>query len=127
MLNIWPASLDAIGWHCGHSTTNETLWTGVPVLTAEGDRFASRVGCSLLTAAGLPEMIARDARDYVAIATSLGLERERCAMLKHKLAANRQHAALFDQQRIVNGLEAVYLEMWRQHRTGLKPQRIALR
>lgn len=120
-------SLDAIGWHCGHSTTNETLWTGVPVLTAEGDRFASRVGCSLLTAAGLPEMIARDARDYVAIATSLGLERERCAMLKHKLAANRQHAALFDQPRIVNGLEAVYLEMWRQHRTGLKPQRIALR
>ena len=72
-------------------------------------------------------MIARDARDYVAIATSLGLERERCAMLKHKLAANRQHAALFDQPRIVNGLEAVYLEMWRQHRTGLKPQRIALR
>ena len=120
-------SLDTIGWHCGHSTTNETLWTGVPVLTAEGGHFAARVGCSLLTAAGLPEMIARDARDYVAIATRLGLERESCAALKHKLAANRQHAAFFDQRRLVAGLETVYLEMWRQHRAGLRPQGIAPR
>lgn len=34
-----------------HSTASELLWSGVPVVTLQGDRFESRVGSSLLDAA----------------------------------------------------------------------------
>jgi predicted O-linked N-acetylglucosamine transferase (SPINDLY family) len=123
-LALSDLSLDTIGWHNGHTTTNDMLWAGVPVLTAPGRSFAARVGASLVRASGLPELVARDQRDYVEIAVRLGRDRVQCAALKHKLAANRQDAPFFDGRRIVAGLEAVYLEMWRQSRSGAPLQRI---
>jgi protein O-GlcNAc transferase len=126
-LALADLSLDTIGWHNGHSTTSELLWAGVPVLTAPGRSFASRVGASLVTAAGLPEMVARDARDYVEIAVRLGRARAACDALRSRLAANRNSAPLFDRRGLVAGLEAVYLEMWRQFRAGGALQAIDLR
>jgi predicted O-linked N-acetylglucosamine transferase (SPINDLY family) len=55
----------------GTTTTCEALWMGVPVVTLLGNRHAARVGASLLRAAGHAKWIARDADDYVRIATSL--------------------------------------------------------
>ncbi|MBL8835488.1 MAG: tetratricopeptide repeat protein, partial [Alphaproteobacteria bacterium] len=54
-----------------HTTASDALWAGVPVLTLPGDSFASRVGASLVTAAGLPELVARSPADYKAIAIAL--------------------------------------------------------
>ena len=126
-LALADLALDTIGWHNGHSTTNDMLWAGVPVLTAPGGTFASRVGASLVNAAGLPELIARDARDYVDIAIRLGSDRAQCLALKRKLAANKSSALFFDGRRIVAELEAVYLEMWRQHAEGKPPHQIHIR
>ncbi|MCS6849662.1 MAG: tetratricopeptide repeat protein, partial [Gemmataceae bacterium] len=39
--------------HGAHATAVDALWAGLPVLTCPGDTFASRVGASVLTAAGL--------------------------------------------------------------------------
>jgi len=77
-------SLDTFPYH-GTTTTCEALWMGCPVVTLPGDRHASRVGASLLTAVGRPQWIARDWADYVRIATQLagdraGLERERATL-----------------------------------------------
>ncbi len=119
-------ALDTIGWHNGHSTTNDLLWAGLPVLTAPGRTFASRVGASLVTAAGLPELVARDTRDYVNIAINLGNDRAQCAALKQRLSVNRAHALFFDGHRVVAGLEAVYQEMWRIHRSSSLPQAIRI-
>ena len=50
---------------CGsHTTGADALWSGVPMLTCRGHTFAGRVGASLLTAAGLPDLIASDLDDY---------------------------------------------------------------
>ena len=54
------------------------------------------------------------------------MRRAQSQALKRKLAANRQHALFFDGRRIVAGLEAVYLEMWRQHASGAPPQPIRI-
>ena len=48
-----------------HTTASDALWMGVPVLTVRGRGFASRVCASLVTAAGLPEMICERQEDYV--------------------------------------------------------------
>ena len=42
-----------------HTTAADALWAGVPVLTLIGSTFAGRVGASLLSAVGMPELIAK--------------------------------------------------------------------
>ena len=123
-LALADLALDTFGWHNGHSTTCELLWAGVPVLTTPGASFAARVGASLVSAAGMPALVAHDVTDYVATASRLGGDRTRLDALRAQLAANRAHAPLFDTRRGVAGLEAVFVEMWRRHCRGDAPQRI---
>lgn len=80
----------------GATTTMEALWQGVPVLAFEGDRWASRVSCSLLRAAGLDAWCVADPAAYVeravaltASATSLGELTELRAAMRERLAASR--------------------------------------
>ena len=44
-------------YYNGHTTTSDALWAGLPVVTLEGEHFASRVSASLLRAMDLPELI----------------------------------------------------------------------
>jgi predicted O-linked N-acetylglucosamine transferase (SPINDLY family) len=62
--------LDTFPYH-GTTTTCEAMLMGVPVVTRAGDQHVSRVGVSLLTNVGHPELIARDEDDYVRIAKDL--------------------------------------------------------
>ena len=45
-------------------TALDALWCGVPILTISGDSFTSRAPASLITAAGLPELICKDLEEY---------------------------------------------------------------
>jgi predicted O-linked N-acetylglucosamine transferase (SPINDLY family) len=58
-------SLDPFPYN-GHTTSLDSLWMGVPVVTLEGDSPVGRAGVSILTNLGLPELIARDEDEYVA-------------------------------------------------------------
>jgi len=60
----------------GTTTTCEALWMGVPVVTLVGDRHASRVGLSLLTAIGCEGWAALSPEAYVNIAVSLAADPE---------------------------------------------------
>ena len=62
-----------------HTTASDALWMGVPVLTASGRSFASRVCGSLVRAAGLPELALSSLDDFVATAVALGRDRARLA------------------------------------------------
>ena len=63
-------ALDPYPYH-GTTTTCEALWMGRPVISLAGDRHASRVGASLLTAVGRSEWVASNTEEYVAIARRL--------------------------------------------------------
>jgi protein O-GlcNAc transferase len=63
-------ALDTFPYH-GTTTTCEALWMGVPVVSLAGDRHASRVGVSLLSAVGRPQWIASSPEDYIRIAREL--------------------------------------------------------
>jgi len=62
-LDTWPYN--------GTTTTVEALWMGVPVVSQTGDRTASRVGRSILTAVGRGEWVAESPEAYVAAAVRL--------------------------------------------------------
>jgi predicted O-linked N-acetylglucosamine transferase (SPINDLY family) len=99
-----------------HATAADALWAGLPVLTHLGDGFAGRVGASLLTAAGLPELITRTPEDYEATALALARDPGRLRALREKLAANRATAPLFDTARFTRGLEAAYETILKEKR-----------
>ena len=56
--------LDTYPYNSG-TTASDALRMGLPLLTLSGECFASRMAGSLLTAVGLPELIATDLQTYV--------------------------------------------------------------
>jgi protein O-GlcNAc transferase len=105
----------------GAATTSDALWAGVPVITLEGTHFASRMSASILTAVGLPELIAHSIEEYEAIAVQTALDRDRLAGLRQKLANNRLTEPLFDTPRLARNLEQAYCRMWQIFQAGSKP------
>jgi predicted O-linked N-acetylglucosamine transferase (SPINDLY family) len=63
-------ALDPFPYH-GTTTTCEALWMGRPVVVLEGREHRSRVGVSLLHAAGHPGWIAGDEDAYLRVAVDL--------------------------------------------------------
>jgi protein O-GlcNAc transferase len=109
-----------------HTTASDALWTGVPVLTTRGSTFAGRVAASLLTAAGLPELIAPSLDEYEARARMLAADPAALGALRAKLARNRGTCSLFDTERVTRQLEASYTAMWERHRCGESPASFSL-
>jgi predicted O-linked N-acetylglucosamine transferase (SPINDLY family) len=88
------------------------------VLTRLGQTFAGRVAASLLTAAGLPELITHSWEDYEALALALARDPMRLADIKARLARNRSTCALFDTDRYRRRIEAAYITMWERAQRG---------
>lgn len=98
----------------GTTTTCEALWMGVPVVTLAGHAHAGRVGVSLLTAAGLTELIASNKDDYVARAASLANDVNRLSGLREELRARLHASCLCDARGFTRKLEDAYRAMWRR-------------
>ncbi|BBE71301.1 tetratricopeptide repeat protein [Oharaeibacter diazotrophicus] len=105
-----------------HTTASDALYMGVPVLTYAGRCFASRVCGSLVTAAGLPDLVAGTAEGFVDKAVALGRDPAALAALKARLAENRDTCTLFDMPGLVRALEGLYGEMWADFRAGALPE-----
>ncbi len=100
--------------YTGGTTTAESLWMGVPVVTLKGDRFIAHQGESLMQAAGLGEMIAADADAYVQLAQSTAADRHALAAMRAGLRARVAISPLFDAARYARNLEAAWRGMWAQ-------------
>lgn len=105
-----------------HTTASDALWSGVPVLTASGRSFASRVCGSLVRAAGLPELVCETVDAYVERAVAYGRDRAALAPLREKLRAERERCVLFDMPGLVRGLEELYTAMWRDYLENRLPR-----
>lgn len=109
-LQLADLALDTFPYN-SHSTGADTLWAGVPMVAKLGDTFPGRVGASLLTAAGLPELIAEDDAGYARLVLDLYRDRARLAGLRQRLAAARKAAPLFDMAQFARDLENLYFAM----------------
>jgi predicted O-linked N-acetylglucosamine transferase (SPINDLY family) len=99
----------------GTTTTCEATWMGVPVVTLAGTMHAGRVGVSLLTHAGLPELIAENPEDYVKITVALASDVGRLKDLRQGLRERLQRCPLVDAAGFTRSLEVAYREMWRKY------------
>jgi predicted O-linked N-acetylglucosamine transferase (SPINDLY family) len=104
-----------------HTTASDALWAGLPVLTCPGQTMPSRVAASLLTAIGLPELIASSPDEYEEMAVRLATEPAVLNALRDKLNRNRTTSALFDTTRFTRHLEAAYTSIYERSQAGLAP------
>jgi predicted O-linked N-acetylglucosamine transferase (SPINDLY family) len=104
-----------------HTTAADALWAGLPVLTRAGNTMASRLAASLITAAGLPELVARSTEEYLALALNLARSTQKLGELRNRLKAGRGGSRLFATQRRVEHLSKAYEIMWEKHCRGEQP------
>ncbi|WP_341645464.1 tetratricopeptide repeat protein [Thauera sp. SDU_THAU2] len=102
-----------------HTTASDALWAGVPQLALCGDSFVSRVSASIVSAAGLSQLVAADAAGYEALVLELVRDGARRAALREQLRETRERVPLFDAlafaRHFGTGLELA----WARHRQGL--------
>lgn len=116
--------LDTLPYNAG-TTASDALWAGLPVLTRIGNTFSGRIAASLLTAAGLPELVAPSAQAYEDLAVALSREPARLAELRARLDAARSASRLFDMQGLMRSLERSFEAMHARCLAGLAPADLA--
>jgi protein O-GlcNAc transferase len=108
-----------------HTTANDALFAGLPLLTCAGETFASRVSGSQLIAAGLPELVTHSLEAYEALATVLAQNDAQLAQHRARLIANRDTYPLFDTAGYTRALERLLFAAWeervaRPHEPGVR-------
>ena len=101
-----------------HTTGRDALIAGLPMITCPFPSFAGRVGASLLTDAGLAELIVPDLDRYRSLALSLTRDPVRLNGLRTRLSAGSGRG---DPARFAYNLEIALITMWERHRAGLPP------
>ena len=99
--------LDTSPYNAG-TIASDALRMGLPLLTLAGRAFAARMATSLLTAIGLPELIAADLEGYVAKAVALSRDGAAMTALRVHLAGDAWARSLGDTEGFTRRLEAAY-------------------
>ncbi|CAM9838517.1 unnamed protein product, partial [Hapterophycus canaliculatus] len=104
-----------------HTVGCDALWAGVPMVTLRGTKMASRVGASLVEAAGMPELATDSLEDYTRLVTALARDEKHRQGLRQKLANVRMTCPLFDTRCWVRDAEGLLQWAWERHEAGLPP------
>ncbi|HVT87847.1 MAG TPA: tetratricopeptide repeat protein [Tepidisphaeraceae bacterium] len=96
----------------GHTTTCDTLWMGVPLVTLRGRSYASRMSASVLTHLGMTEFIAEDADQYVRIACDLAGNPRQLSDLRASMRTKVKNSVITDASSFTKNLESTYRELW---------------
>lgn len=96
----------------GATTTLETLWMGIPLVTRVGEHFSSRNSYTMMMNAGITEGIAWSQADYIEWGIRLGTNAELRRTVAWKLWQSRQSAPLWNAQVFTREMETAYRQMW---------------
>jgi protein O-GlcNAc transferase len=104
-------ALDTFPYH-GATTTCFSLWMGLPVVALAGATHASRADISMLSNAGLPQLIARTPEEYVEIATRLAADPDELASMRARLRGMMAQSPNTDGRSCARNLESALRKMW---------------
>lgn len=88
---------------------------GTPVVTLRGEGHAGRVGASLLTAVGLPDLVASSTQDFVRIASDLASDASRRQRLRTELRDMVSRSPLRDEAAYSRRFFAALRGLWQDH------------
>jgi predicted O-linked N-acetylglucosamine transferase (SPINDLY family) len=117
-LQIADIVLDTFPYN-GATTTLETLWMGIPIVTRVGEQFAARNSYGMMVNAGITEGIAWTDAEYIEWGVKLGTDAELRDRVHCKLFRSRQTAPLWNAKAFAQQMETAYLQMWQAYTEGL--------
>ena len=115
--------LDTFNFNAG-AMANDALWSGLPVLTLQGQSYVARMASSLLTAINLSEMIAGTEDDYEQLALDLAGNPEKLESIKARLNTMRESSLLFDTEQFTKDIETAYRRMYDRYFTDENPDHL---
>lgn len=95
----------------GTTTTCEALWMGVPVLTLQGDRHASRVGASVLHSVGIEGFTAASVDLYINLAIELSSDLDQLIVLRHEIRKMMKDSLLCNSSNFTSSIESVFCNL----------------
>jgi len=98
--------------HGGGVSTSDALWMGVPVVALAGNTVAGRLAASILTAIGLPELVAATQDEYFEAAIKLARDSARVASLRRSMRDRVQASPVGDLEQYVRAVETLYRAFW---------------
>ncbi len=96
----------------GTTTTCEAMWMGVPVVTFYGPNHASRVGLSLLSHVGLPQLAASTPEEYVGKAVALAHEEKIRDDLRRNMRVRLIKSPILNAEHFSRKFEAAMHAVW---------------
>jgi predicted O-linked N-acetylglucosamine transferase (SPINDLY family) len=113
-LQIADVVLDTFPYN-GATTTLETLWLGIPMVTTIGEQFAARNSYAFMTCAGITEGIGESIAEYVEWGVKLGKDQKLRHQISTKLLAARWTSSLWNAHDFTLEMEKAYQQMWQIH------------
>lgn len=112
-LGIADVVLDTYPYN-GATTTLETLWMCIPLVTRVGQQFAARNSYTMMMNAGIQEGIAWTDEEYIEWGVRLGKDAELRQHIALKLRQSRQTAPLWNAKQFTREMEKAYEQMWQR-------------
>lgn len=97
----------------GHTTSFDSFWMGVPIVSLIGWTLVGRAGLCQLMNLGLPELTATTPEQFVRIAAELAGDLPRLTQLRSTLRQRLKDSPLMNGPRFARNLENAYRQMWR--------------
>lgn len=113
-------ALDAFPYN-GGTTTMEAIWQGVPVLTFDGDRWASRTSQTLLRRTHLADFVAPGPREYIETAVAIARDPQtpsRLATLRSEMRERLLQSLACDTAALAREMERIYVQMASEGTSG---------
>jgi protein O-GlcNAc transferase len=105
--------LDTIPYN-GHTTSLDSYWMGVPVVTLVGQTVVGRAGLSQLSNLELCELVGQTEEEFVRIAVTLAGDLDRLSELRRSLRERMERSPLMDGPRFAGNVESAYRLMWQK-------------
>ncbi|MCG7626635.1 glycosyltransferase [Epibacterium sp. MM17-32] len=109
-----------------HTTASDALWAGLPVVTKTGEQFAARVAGSVLTAAGLSDLVTSTEKKYHDVALRVAQDPDYHADIKARIAESHSGAPLFDTSGYTRDFEQLLEKAFQNYLDGNGPRHMGL-
>jgi predicted O-linked N-acetylglucosamine transferase (SPINDLY family) len=109
-----------------HTTANECLSSGTPLITICGEGFHSRVAASLLKNLHLNELIFKTIGEYENYAIELAKNAPKLYELKEKIKTEIKQTKIFDNEIYIKNLEKAYINVYSLNEKNKKSENIYL-
>ena len=114
MYNKIDISLDTFPYP-GVTTSIESIWMGVPVLTLRGNNFTSRCGESINLNLDMQDFIAENKIDYIKKAIKICEDKENLSLIRKSLRERALKSPLFDTESFGKNFFELLNKIWKKY------------